>query len=132
MAKKQKHREPNHKFKTLNAQGHLKARGMLHKAAVVNMISLLHTIREALIVSWKVLALLNSISTCTGVKSNGGRTSLSLLWTQTQERPLPSHAADPATTSAVTKWKHLRYNTQWYVSKLHSKKFKQLKIIVIA
>lgn len=35
------------------------------------------------------------------VKSNEGRASLSLLCAHTQERPRPSHAADPATTSAV-------------------------------
>lgn len=43
--------------------------------------------------------------TCAGVKSNDGRASLSLPWAQTHERPRPSHAADPATTSAGTrKW----------------------------
>ena len=40
------------------------------------------------------------------VKSIEWRASLSLLWAQTQERPLPSHAADPATTSAVTGQSH--------------------------
>lgn len=44
--------------------------------------------------------------TWTGVKSNDGRASPSLLWTQTQERPLPSHAADPATTSAAIEQSH--------------------------
>jgi hypothetical protein len=42
-------------------------------------------------------------NTCGGVKSNDGRASLSLLCAQTQERPRPSQAADPATTSAETK-----------------------------
>lgn len=45
--------------------------------------------------------------TCAGVKSNDGRASLSLLCAQTQERPRPSHAADPATTSAEIKQKHI-------------------------
>ena len=42
-------------------------------------------------------------NTWAGVKSNEGRASLSLLCAHTQESPLPSHAADPATTSAVTR-----------------------------
>jgi hypothetical protein len=41
--------------------------------------------------------------TWAGVKSNEGRASFSLLCAHTQESPRPSHAADPATTSAVTK-----------------------------
>lgn len=37
------------------------------------------------------------------VKSKEGRASLSLLCAQTQDKPLPSHAVDPVTNSAVTK-----------------------------
>lgn len=52
--------------------------------------------------------------TWAGVKSNEGRASLSLLWAQTQERPLPSHAADPATTSAVTAQSHCHVKMKCY------------------
>ena len=45
--------------------------------------------------------------TCAEVKSNDERASLSLLCAQTQERPRPSHAADPATTSAEIKQKQI-------------------------
>lgn len=38
--------------------------------------------------------------TSAGVRSNDKRESLSLLWAQTHDRPFPSHAAEPATTSA--------------------------------
>lgn len=41
--------------------------------------------------------------TWAGVKSKEGLASLSLLCAQTQDRPLPSHAVDPVTNSAVTK-----------------------------
>lgn len=48
----------------------------------------------------------SSLSNCkhvtwAGVRSKEGRASLSLLCAHTQESPRPSHAADPATTSAV-------------------------------
>lgn len=74
-------------------------------------------------------------STWARVKSKELEASLSLLCTQTQDRPRPSHAADPATTSAATKKKNchqrrfylnLSYVTYFILSKWINKQcFKQ-------
>jgi hypothetical protein len=48
------------------------------------------------------------VFTWTGVRSKEMRASLSLLCTQTQEKPLPIHAVDPDTTSAGKEKAHRR------------------------
>jgi hypothetical protein len=48
------------------------------------------------------------VFTCTGVRSKEMRASVSLLCTQTQEKPLPIHAVDPDTTSAGKEKAHRR------------------------